>query len=338
MTAHDELEGRYRRLMAAYPLRHRREYEEEMVGVLLAGAEPEQRRPSARDRADILVNALAVRVRGWAGDLGDPAWRRAASAVQVVGALFLLIVGIRWVLPGLTFYPGVDALEIARPAVWAVVFALALAGLRRLAAGIALAGALVEIAHVAQWYGYSPSQVLRSSWLVTVALLVAVCSAWLAVGVRVAAPRGLWWFGAALALAGCASVADQYQGMFHGFSYAVTMNDQFLFRYAAPLYLAAAALAGWAWWRQGSLVRRRILALTAPVAAIATMVTYGFAGFMYSSQQFPSPILLRPFQWAILLATPVVAFAVAVVALNRWERLSALVELGRRAETPEPRV
>ncbi|GID96576.1 hypothetical protein Adi01nite_59880 [Amorphoplanes digitatis] len=318
--------------MAAYPLRHRREYEEEMVGVLLAGAEPGQRRPSARDRADILVNALAVRVRGWVGDLGDPAWRRAASAVQIVGTLFLLVVGIRWVLPGMTYYSGVDLLEFARPAVWAVVLTLALAGLRRLAAGAAAAGALVEIAHVAQWYDYSPSQVLRSSWLVTVALMVAVSSAWLAVGERTAAPRGLWWFAAALAFAGGGDLIDRHQGMFNGFTYAVTMNDQFLFRYAVPLYLTAAALAVWAWWRQGSLVRRRILALTAPVVAIAAMVTYGFAGFMYSSQQFPSPILLRPSQWAILLATPVAALAVAVVGLNRWERLSALVELGRRAE------
>ncbi|MEU7903380.1 hypothetical protein [Actinoplanes sp. NPDC049118] len=278
------------------------------------------------------MNGLAVGLRGWFGDLGDPAWRRAASAVQLVGALFLIVVGIRWLLPGMTVYSGVDLLEFARPAVWAVVFALALAGLRRLAAGAAVAGAFVEIAHVAQWYDYSPSQVLRSGWLVTVALLVAVSSAWLAGGERVAAPRGLWWFGAALALAGAGSVTDWRQGMFHGFTYAVTMNGQFLFRFAVPLYLAAAALAVWAWWRQGSLVRRRILALAAPVAGIAAMVTYGFAGFMYSSQQFPSPVLLRPFQWAILLATPVAAFAVAAAGLNRWERLSALVELGRGAE------
>jgi hypothetical protein len=61
--------------------------------------------------------------------------------------------------------------------------------------------------------------------------------------------------------------ADRYQGMFCGFTYAVTMDDRFLFRYAASLYLAAAALAVWAWWRQGSLVRRRIMALTALVAA-----------------------------------------------------------------------
>jgi hypothetical protein len=332
MTAHQELEGRYRRLMTAYPWRHRREYEEEMMGVLLAAAEPGQRRPSARDRADLLVNALAVRLRGWVGDLGDEAWRRAASSVQLAGALFLLAVGLRRLLPGLTFHFGVDVLDVARPAVWAVVLTLALVGLRRVAAGVAVAGAAVEIVHVARWYDYSPGQVLRSGWLVTVALMVAVTSAWLAGGERVAPPLDLWWFGAALAVAAGGRVADHYQGEFSGFDYAVTMDDQFLFRFAAPLYLIAAALAVWAWWRQGGLVRRRILALTAPVAGIAAMVAYGFAGFMYSSQRFPSPVLLRPFQWAILVATPVVAFALAAILLTRWERLSALVELGRQAE------
>jgi hypothetical protein len=326
MTAHHELEGRYRRLMTAYPRRHRREYEEEMLAVLMAAAEPGQRSPSVRDRADLLVNALAVRLRGWAADLGDDAWRRAAYAVQLVGALFLLAAGLQ------TFRFVVQTLEVARPAAWAIVLILALAGRRRVAAGAAVAAAVLEIVRVALWYSYSPSQVLRAGWLVTVALLVVITSAWLARGERVAAPRGLWWFAAALAFATGGRVADFYQGEFHGWTYAVTLNGEFLFRFAAPLYLIAAALAGWAWWRQDGPVRRRILALTAPVAGIATMVTYGFAGFMYSSQRFPSPVLLVPVQWVILAATPVVAFAVAAVLLNRWERLSALVKLGRQAE------
>ena len=334
MTPHHELEGRYRRLMTAYPWRHRREYEEEMVAVLLAAAEPGQRRPRVRDRADLLVNALAVRFRGSVSDLGDEAWRRAASAVQLVGALFLLAVGLRRVLPGLTLHGEAEGLDVARPAVWAIVLILALVGLRRVAAGVAVAGAAVEIVHVARWYDFSPSQVLQAGWLVTVALLVAVTSAWLAVGERVAASRGLWWFGAALAVAVGGSAADFYQrdSYFYGFQYAVTMDGRFLVRFAAPLYLIAAALAGWGWWRQGGPVRRRILALTAPVAGIAAMVAYGFAGFMYSSQRFPSPVLLEPFQWAILLATPVVTFALAAILVNRWERLSALVGLARRAE------
>ena len=336
MTAHDELERRYRRLMTAYPRRHRREYEEEMVAVLLAAGEPGKRRPGVRDRADLLVNALAVRLRGWVGVLGDDAWRRAASVVQLVGALFLLGVGLRRLPLRLAPYlvGGADAVDVARPAAWAIVFALALAGLRRVAAGAAAAGAVVEIVHVARWYAYSPSQVLRSSWLVTVALLVAVISAWLAGGARIAAPRGLWWFGAALAVAVGGRVADDYQGwgQFSGLNYAVILDGHFLFRVGLPFYLIAAVLTLGSWWRQGGPVRRRILALTAPVAGIAATVAYGFAGFMYSSQQFPSPVLLRPIQWTALVATPLVAFAVAAVLLNRWERLAALVKLSRQAE------
>ncbi len=330
MTAHDELERRYRRLMTAYPRRHRQEYQEEMVAVLLAAAEPGKRRPGVRDGADLLVNALAVRLHGGV----DDAWRRAASAAQLVGALFLLGVGLRRLPLSLTPYlaGGADAVDVARPAGWAIVFALALLGLRRVAAGAALAGAVVEVVHVARWYAYSPSQVLRSSWLVTVALLVAVVSAWLAGGARVAAPRGLWWFAAALVVAVAGRVADDYQGWFSGPNYAVILDGHLLFRVGAPFYLIAAGLALWAWWRQGGPVRRRILALTAPVVAVAAMVGYGFAGFMYSSQRFPSPILLRPVQWAILVATPPVAFALAAVLLNRWERLSTLVTLGRQAD------
>ncbi|WP_157437387.1 hypothetical protein [Actinoplanes subtropicus] len=333
MTAHDELERRYRRLMTAYPRRHRREYEEEMVAVLLAAAEPGKRRPDLRDGADLLVNALVVRLRGWGGVLGAEAWRRAASVVQLAGALFLLGVGLHR-LP-LRLAPflagGADALDVARPAVWAIVVAVALAGLRRVATGVAMAGAVVEVVHVARWYDHSPSQVLQSSWLVTVALLVAVASAWLVGGPPVTAPRGRWWFAAALVVAFGGRVVDD---RLYGYSshLALIVEGRPQVRLGVPFYLIAAALAGWAWWRQGGPVRRRILALTAPVAGIAAMVSYGFAGFMYSSQRFPSPILLQPVQWAVLLATPPAVFALAAVLVDRWERLSALVRLGRQAE------
>ncbi|MCU7730421.1 hypothetical protein ODJ79_42455 [Actinoplanes sp. KI2] len=334
MTPHDELERRYRRLMTAYPRRHRQEYEEEMVAVLLAAAEPGARRPGLRDRADLLVNALAVRLRGWGTALGDDAWRRAAFVVQLVGSLFLLGVGLRRLPLSVAPYlaGGADAVDVARPAVWAIGFAVALAGLRRVAAGVAAAGAIVETVHVARWYDYSPSQVLRSSWLVTVALLVAAGSVWLAGGARVTVPRGLWWFAAALLAAVGGRVADDRQWQFRGLDVAIFYDGRFVFRVGAPFYLTAAGLALWAWWRLGGPVRRRVLALAAPVAAIAAMVAYGFAGFMYSSQRFPSPVLLVPVQWAVLLATPPVAFVLAAALLNRWERLSALVRLGRQAE------
>jgi hypothetical protein len=110
------------------------------------------------------------------------------------------------------------------------------------------------------------------------------------------------------------------------------MDGSFIFRIGGPLYLAAAALAVRGWWAQGGPVRRRMLALLAAPAGMALMVNWGFAGFMYSSQQFGTPVYLRGFQWAILAATPLVTLALAAVVVGRWERLTTLVTLGRRAE------
>jgi hypothetical protein len=334
MTAEHELESRYRRLMVAYPRRHRREYEEEMVAVLLADAAPGQRRPRVRDRADLLANALAVRVRGWAGARRDDTWRRAAYAVQILGAMALLAVGIRRLASGIVVDAAMGAIDVVRPVGWALVLAAALIGLRRTAAGVAVLAAAVEVYHVAGWYQYSPSQVLRSAWFVTAVLLVVGTSAWLGGGARAGRPRGLWLSGAALTVAAAAGVCDRAQSWsgFSGLDYAVTVDDQFIVRFAVPLYLVASVFAGLAWWRLGGPVRRRLLAFAAPVAGVAAMVAYGFAGFMYSSQRFPTPVRLIPLQWTILGVTPVLAFAVAVVVLNRWERLGELVELGRRAD------
>jgi len=56
------LERRYRRLLALYPRDHRERHEEEMLGVLLAGA-GERTRPSARETADLLWAALRLHLR-----------------------------------------------------------------------------------------------------------------------------------------------------------------------------------------------------------------------------------------------------------------------------------
>jgi len=207
---------------------------------------------------------------------------------------------------------------------------------RRLAAAAAVIGTATEIVHVAGWYDYSPSQVLMAGWLVTGALLVTGLSAWLASGPPAERPRRLGVFAAAPLLAAGAAVADDLQGRIYpfagSFEYAVTMNGTFVPRVGALLYLAAAVLAVWGWRAQGGPVRRRMLALLAAPAAVALMVDWGFAGFMYSSRRFPTPVYLRGFQWAILAATPLVALTLAAVVLDRWERLTTLVALGRRAE------
>lgn len=89
-----ELERRYRRLLALYPRAFRREHEEEMLAVLLAGA-GRRRRPSVCDAADLAVNAfrLHLRPRRPRSRAASAAVRLmlAAAALQLLALLALLL-------------------------------------------------------------------------------------------------------------------------------------------------------------------------------------------------------------------------------------------------------
>ena len=63
MTDSAHLERRYRRLLAFYPKAFRREHEQELVSVLMAGAAEGQRRPRLAESVDLLRNGVLVRVR-----------------------------------------------------------------------------------------------------------------------------------------------------------------------------------------------------------------------------------------------------------------------------------
>ncbi|MET8990600.1 hypothetical protein ABZW49_34545 [Nonomuraea wenchangensis] len=86
------LETRYRRLLAAYPRDHRARHEEEMLGVLLAGARPGQTRPRPADVADLLWGALRVHGRRAFGPVSAPAWR-CGLALAVALWPFLMLAG-----------------------------------------------------------------------------------------------------------------------------------------------------------------------------------------------------------------------------------------------------
>ena len=58
-----DLERRFRRLLAWYPREFRREHEDEMLAVLLAGAADGQRRPGPAASADLIGNALLMWLR-----------------------------------------------------------------------------------------------------------------------------------------------------------------------------------------------------------------------------------------------------------------------------------
>jgi hypothetical protein len=63
MTDLTRLERRYRRLLAFYPKAFRREHEQEILSVLMAGAAAGQRRPRLGESADLLRNAIFMRLR-----------------------------------------------------------------------------------------------------------------------------------------------------------------------------------------------------------------------------------------------------------------------------------
>jgi hypothetical protein len=77
------LERRYRRLLALYPRSHRAVHEEEMLDVLLATAGPGQRRPTARETADLLRGALLIWLHQ-AGRAPHDRWVDAFAIVSVV--------------------------------------------------------------------------------------------------------------------------------------------------------------------------------------------------------------------------------------------------------------
>jgi hypothetical protein len=57
------LERRYRRLLACYPRAFRREYGQEMLSVLMAGAAEGQERPRLGDATDLISGAIWIRLR-----------------------------------------------------------------------------------------------------------------------------------------------------------------------------------------------------------------------------------------------------------------------------------
>jgi len=63
MSGPPALERGYRRLLAWYPRAFRREHEEEMLAVLLAGARPGQRRPRLAEAVNLILSGLGVRLR-----------------------------------------------------------------------------------------------------------------------------------------------------------------------------------------------------------------------------------------------------------------------------------
>jgi hypothetical protein len=94
MSASTTLERRYRRLLAFYPRAFRREHEQEILSVLIAGAAEGQRWPRLAESTDLLKSAIFMRLRQ-VTLTHEPAWAhrhpRALICLRTGIGLWLLI-------------------------------------------------------------------------------------------------------------------------------------------------------------------------------------------------------------------------------------------------------
>jgi hypothetical protein len=87
-----DLERRYRRWLYWYPASFRREHEDEILGVLLAGARDGQRVPDPMDCLDLMSNGLRMRLRQALAGSGNTA--STTVPLLCLGALMELVAAI----------------------------------------------------------------------------------------------------------------------------------------------------------------------------------------------------------------------------------------------------
>jgi hypothetical protein len=322
------LEDRYRRLLAVYPAGHRRTYGEEMLGVLMQGARPGQRRPAPGEAADLLWSGLAARagrgVRGLRGHGG----RDAAAVAGLIGAVVLAAVALRrlgvaliaWQRYDIPFRAfGLDGGQLldvaARGAVWLAVVTAVLLGARRTAVALGGAGLLVEVAAIAAWTPRDDFRPITMSWAPVLATLVVLLLATARRGRS--APAVLGRPGTALVAGGIALAAVSR-------SVLNTLGDvQVAGLITAPdaLGVVAAALVAGGLWRVPRGVRGRVLVLLAPLVAVpvAQSMTERVAGLTYAPVVTPGIVLTAV---VLMLGLPVLALLAATAALWAADNLT----------------
>lgn len=352
----DDLERRYRRLLAVYPWEHRRVYEDEMLAVLLAGARPGQRRLAAADVRNLVGAGLRARLRVGARGFTEPSWADAATVTGLLVGVVLLAFAGKTLLDQLVRAPGLppgfapsgpDLVDWLRVAGWAGVCAAVLVGWRWLAAGLAWAGVLGWGALVAPQTSGNPTYVV--DMLPQLALAVVGAAA-----LTVPAPRrrAIALLGVrrllALVLAPAAMAAllvinrvgSPTFSFVDGVSYQVffgleASSELVLWLYVAGLAAAALAMVV-AVVTLTPEVRRRIVVMLLPVATLALVIDSALAGWATSTMHMGHVIPLVPAQWAMLVLVAPVTFLAGALLVRRREETLRMVALGRDADREQP--
>ena len=326
MTA--PLEGRYRRLLAVYPPAHRDAYEEEMVGVLMAGAQPGQRRPALGEAADLLWSGVVARFGRGLRELRGAGWRDAAAVAGLLSVVLLAALACRRLTFGLFYFAeygdpmrflGVDGgllLDVAaRSVAWLAVLVAVLAAARRTAVALAGVALLVEVAAIVVWLPRSEFHGIRMSWAPVLALLTVALLAVARRGrpaVTILGRRGLALIGAGLVLLSVSSVLLQSwrQMQFLG-----------LFSTIDGLQIVAGVLLLAALWRLPVPIRRRTFVLHVPALAIpyAQHLFEDAIAIELARVVTPGMVVIDVL---MLAGLPLLAFGLALAALHARENLT----------------
>jgi len=125
MTDPAGLERGYRRLLAWYPAAFRREQDDEMLAVLMAGARQGQRRPGLVESVDLIRSAVGMRLRLTGSGSQDRPWPDALAMFSVAGPLLLATifeVALPYHLPSAARFPVLARVLGAHPAIGGLHF------------------------------------------------------------------------------------------------------------------------------------------------------------------------------------------------------------------------
>lgn len=327
------LERRYRRLLAAYPWSHRRQYEEEMLAVLLAGAAPDQRRPGVRDTVNVLVAAASLRLHTAPRTLATPAWSAGAAVTGLLASMALLAASVD---------PRPTRLGAILIAGWAAVALSALLGWRRPAAGLAWLSAGWQVVLFIHAYAQWPVAGVDSAWAVVLAVVAASALTVARTGARaLVGGRRLLVVGAALGwLLAVPQVnrltAPDYRTITGATTFYVFGQYESTSWWLVDAMLAAVAI-GWLVLGVAVLtlappIRRRLVVFLLPVAVPFLVDRLTLAGWRVSTGNMGHAVPLVPAQWLALFGLPVLVGLAGAAYLQRREHMLHLVELGRSAD------
>lgn len=362
------LERAYRRLLACYPWEHRRRYEREMLGVLLDDAAPGQRHPRPREVSDLLRGAAQTRIRYAVTAFSDRRWRDAAAVLGLLAPLALLAYTARPVLFDLSlrltagdWYDAGRMLQWhsgPRAIAWAMVVILALAGARKMTAACAWTAAalegvralgdytgLLDTLGAAEGHGSFFSRhgyfSVHALWPVILAMVAAAALTLTSgrVGARpIGRGRVVLLCGAALLGAGAPTIDFVAYGNFAllGGSgqgpHTVWIFTRSVNYVEALSLLAGLALGLCVVFSTPAPLRRRVLALLAPVAATLLLTRVGFTDVGLLTGPLGAPGGFLPTQWLALALTPPLTLVLAVTLVHRREMTLRLLALGRAAD------